>query len=377
MRIWPCWIRPRLQHALPLSSCRHICRSATRPLALLGAVAIVGRQHPLGTIAPPVMCFSTSTADTKVVLVQNGRASAPWIPKDRLLKDYTGAYTTARTVDQTSIFELDMHCRRLHETATAILDRKLQESAGTAETQDASMLKAASSFLQRAGVKGLKPLVRQEISTALQHLGASGSASEYQVTMLLTWDTVGDHTPGGRGFDLFTFVQPMPTIDPMVDVEAHRASRSNPTIKDVQWVNDRQYLEALQKKAGVNEVVMFDADGSVSEGLQTNFFAVSADGVLLTAPDERVLAGTVRKVVLEVAKSNGIPVRMECPNINSLSSWESCFICSTSRLVKPVRHLRAPEFSADRSFPAEQSVAHRLEALVRNSVRSNSESLSP
>mmetsp|Transcript_108110 Transcript_108110/g.207792 ORF Transcript_108110/g.207792 Transcript_108110/m.207792 type:complete len:375 (-) Transcript_108110:73-1197(-) len=374
MRTWLHRIRPHLQRALPLSSYRHICRGATRPLALLGAVALVGRQHPLGITAPPIMCLSTSAADRKVVLVQNGKASAPWIEKGKLLKDYTGAYTTARTVDQTSIFELDMHCRRLHETATAILHRQL---AGAAEPAGASTMKAASSFLERVGVEGLKPLVRREMSTALQYLGASESASEYQVTMLLTWDTVGAHTPDGRGFDLFTFVQPMPSIDPMVDVEAHRATRNNPTIKDVQWVNDRQYLEELQKKAGVNEVVMFDADGSVSEGLQTNFFAVSADGVLLTAPDERVLAGTVRKVVLEVAKRNGIPVRMECPSINALSSWDSCFICSTSRLVKPIRHLRAPEFSADRSFPAEQSIAHRLEALVRNSVRSNSESLAP
>ena len=47
-----------------------------------------------------------------------------------------------------------------------------------------------------------------------------------------------------------------------------------------------------------------DANGRCTEGLQSNFFAVvrrEGKDVLLTAPDEMVLAGTVRKVVLASA----------------------------------------------------------------------------
>merc|ERR1712176_339288 len=126
----------------------------------------------------------------------------------------------------------------------------------------------------------------------------------------------------------------MPTFDAMVKVEAHPAQRNNPTVKDVQWITDRKYLEEKQKAAGVNEIIMFGGDGSVSEGLQTNFCAFGKDGKLYTAPDELVLAGTVRKVVLQVCRDAGIPVVMQCPKINDLDSWESCFVCSTSRLVK-------------------------------------------
>lgn len=312
--------------------------------------------------------------------MRNGEAADPWIPKDRLLKDHHGAYTTARTVDQKGLFELSMHCSRLHDTASSILTRALEDelSAGSEESP-ASTAQQAQKFLADAGPEGLKPLVRQEIGSALDYLRAevpaSGPESDYQVTLLLTWDTAGEHTPDGRGFDVFTFVQPLPFVEPMVAVEAHEAERKNPTIKDVQWVSDRQYLEEMQKKAQVNEVVMFDADGRVTEGLQTNFFAVAADGTVLTAPDERVLAGTVRKVVLEVAEEHGIPVRFECPNINDLNSWESCFVCSTSRLVKPIRQLGAPELSLHKDFPSSGSVAHRLEELVRDAIRRNSEPL--
>lgn len=307
--------------------------------------------------------------------MRNGDASAPWLSKDRLLKEHPGAYTTARTVDQASVFELSMHCARLHDTALSIL-RRSDSSGGAAQT--------ARRYLESAGPQGLKPMVVAEISAAMAYLDASGGLDhglDYQVTMLLTWDTVGPHTPGDRGFDMFTFVQPLPYVEPMVGVEAHRAERSNPTIKDVQWVSDRQYLEELQRKAGVNEVVMFDSSGNCTEGLQTNFFAFAPDGALLTAPDERVLAGTVRKVVLEVARRNGIPVRLECPNIHDLSAWESCFIASTSRLALPISELAAPGLGdagkgkAARSFPTEGSGAHRVEALVKEAVRSNAESL--
>jgi len=309
--------------------------------------------------------------------VRNGEAADPWIPKDRLLKDHHGAYTTARTVDRSGLFELSMHCTRLYDTASAILRRAFAaETSAEAPAAPNEAALEARKFLDEAGPEGLKPLVRREIGAGLEFLKAGvAPEGDYQVTLLLTWDTAGPHTPEGRGFDVFTFVQPLPYVEPMVAVEAHQAERSNPTIKDVQWVTDRQYLEEMQRKAQVNEVIMFDRDGRVTEGLQTNFFVVTGDGTVLTAPEERVLPGTVRKVVLEVAGESGIPVRFECPNINELESWESCFVCSTSRLVKPIRELGVPELSLHREFPRGDSVAHRLEDLVRGAVRRNSEPL--
>lgn len=290
------------------------------------------------------------------------------------MREFGGAYTTARTVDRSAVFELQMHCTRLHDTAIAVLERTSKENE-----EENCMRRVAREFLQKAGPEGLKPLLRSELLAGLGYLQSleepSGNPTDYQVTVLLTCDGTGDHTPPNRGFDVFTYVQPLPTMAATVAVEAHEATRRNPTIKDVQWVSDRAQLEEIQKAAGVNEIVMFDATGQITEGLQTNFFALTKDGSLLTAPDEQVLSGTVRKVVLDVAKENGIEVRLKCPNINDLFDWESCFVCSTSRLVKPIHDLFAPALSKRKSFPSSGSGAHRLEALVRESVRSHAEPL--
>ncbi|CAJ1329282.1 unnamed protein product, partial [Effrenium voratum] len=251
------------------------------------------------------------------VLVRNGRAGKPWLSKHELLHNYSGAYTTARTVKRSAVFELSMHCQRLVDTASSVLQR----------AEASEKVRRAQRFLE-LGPEALRPVLRSECRTALQHLEEEDE----------------------RGFDMFTFMQPLPFVEATVEVEAHRADRSNPTIKDVQWVNDRQQLEEIiQGNADINEVVMYDAHGCITEGLQTNFFASRA-GTLFTAPDERVLSGTVRKVVLDVARENGIPVRFECPKIGDLDKWDSCFVCSTSRLVKPIRALKAPELGLEQRF---------------------------
>mmetsp|Transcript_17299 Transcript_17299/g.28575 ORF Transcript_17299/g.28575 Transcript_17299/m.28575 type:complete len:273 (+) Transcript_17299:80-898(+) len=203
-----------------------------------------------------------------------------------------------------------------------------------------------------------------------EKLRGEGHDCEYQMTVLLTSDTAEDEGPG---LDAHTYVQALPFVEATVAVEARQAQRSNPTVKDVQWVNDRQHLEEIQRELGVNEVIMHDVSGCISEGLQTNFFA-EIDGVLLTAPDDCVLSGTVRKVVLEVAKANSIPIKLECPNIGDIHRWGSCFICSTSRLVKPIHTLTSSDFG-ERRFEKGAGLAHRLEELVLQSVQQHAEPL--
>lgn len=201
---------------------------------------------------------------------------------------------------------------------------------------------------------------KRECLTALDYLhGVEDGPCEYQVTVLLTCDTVTE--ANDKGFDVYTFVQALPFVEATVAVEARQAERSNPTVKDVQWVNDRQHLEEIQSQAGVNEVIMHDERGKITEGLQTNFFA-ERNGTLYTAPDDRVLSGTVRKVVLEVAQEHGIPVELECPNISEMNQWDSCFICSTSRLAAGLKLQVFPEsrvVDSCQSFRSIQYMSHK------------------
>jgi len=93
-----------------------------------------------------------------------------------------------------------------------------------------------------------------------------------------------------------------------------------------------------------------------------------------------VLAGTVRRLLLEVCEREGIPVCMEPPVLADAGAWEGALISSTSRLLLPIDELYVPaeghvsaEADLRRTFdngPA--SLAAQLRDLVRGEVEQHS-----
>jgi len=70
-----------------------------------------------------------------------------------------------------------------------------------------------------------------------------------------------------------------------------------------------------EKPADVNEIVMVGPQGTLLEGLSSNFFAVLPDpetghATVYTAGDG-VLPGTVREVVISECMQHSIPVKLE------------------------------------------------------------------
>ena len=116
-------------------------------------------------------------------------------------------------------------------------------------------------------------------------------------------------------------------------------------------------------------------DGALLEGSQTNFFAL-VGGAVHTAGDG-VLAGTVRRLLLEVCAREGVPVVLSPPKLADASKWEGCLISSTSRLLLPVDELYVPR-DGEPSRPADRIVAFdnshgSLAARLRDAVRSEVE----
>jgi len=125
---------------------------------------------------------------------------------------------------------------------------------------------------------------------------------------------------------------------PPVIVEIRTFKRENPTIKHLEWPSIRKALEDVKSKEA-NEVVMQDDEGLLYEGLSSNFFTVE-NGVVHTAPDDVVLPGTIRKLIVKCCQENNIPIVFERPNIKNIDSWEGCFLSSTSRLLLPIDEVR-------------------------------------
>lgn len=85
-----------------------------------------------------------------------------------------------------------------------------------------------------------------------------------------------------------------------------------------------------------NEVLLRDSDGNLYEGLSSNFFVVDANGTVITAPEDFVLNGTIRRIAIQCCVKLGIPVAYELPNIANIDTWQGAFLTSTSRLLLPI-----------------------------------------
>lgn len=88
--------------------------------------------------------------------------------------------------------------------------------------------------------------------------------------------------------------------------------------------------------AGVDEAIMLDWMGFVSEGTGDNLFIVRR-GVLSTPPlHSSVLGGITRQVVLEVAQALGISSEERELTIHDLYNADEAFFASTSLEIQPV-----------------------------------------
>ena len=88
--------------------------------------------------------------------------------------------------------------------------------------------------------------------------------------------------------------------------------------------------------AGVDEAIMLDWRGFVSEGTGDNLFIVR-NGTLMTPPlHSSVLAGVTRQVVLELARALGISAEEHELTLHDLYNAEEAFFVSTSLEIQPL-----------------------------------------
>ena len=116
------------------------------------------------------------------------------------------------------------------------------------------------------------------------------------------------------------------------------------TVPDVRWSRcDIKTITLLPNvmakqravEAGADEA-LFVRDGVVLEGAASNFFAV-IDGALCTHPlTTYILGGITRDVVLELARSAGIPIRETPILLDHLSHATELFYTNTTNDVMPI-----------------------------------------
>jgi branched-subunit amino acid aminotransferase/4-amino-4-deoxychorismate lyase len=110
----------------------------------------------------------------------------------------------------------------------------------------------------------------------------------------------------------------------------------DPTVKNLQWGDlTRGSYEAIDR--GATYPFLTDGDSNLTEGSGFNIVLIK-DGVLYT-PDRGVLEGVTRKSVFDVAKANGIEVKLEVVPVELAYKSDEIFMCTTAGGIMPITTL--------------------------------------
>ena len=114
-------------------------------------------------------------------------------------------------------------------------------------------------------------------------------------------------------------------------LEPVTVGRNDPSVKNV------DYRMTFQLPAGVKDV-LYCPGGEITECGHSNFFLVLKDGTIVTAPLSRVLKGTTRTAILELAKQDGMKIEERCPLWSELASDNAAeaFITGSIKMVVPI-----------------------------------------
>lgn len=97
------------------------------------------------------------------------------------------------------------------------------------------------------------------------------------------------------------------------------------------------YLAYRQaKSAGAYEALLVNRDGCITEGTRTNFMTLQGK-TIISPPENEILLGVMRKVVLKVARSQGYEVKHQPISLDSITDFDGIFLTSTSTKLMPVR----------------------------------------
>ena len=195
------------------------------------------------------------------------------------------------------------------------------------------------------------PLPAEEVRRILVEMAVKSEIRDGFVELIVTRGLKGVRgSKPGDTFknNLYMFIQPYVWVmEPEMQRTGGRAivartvrrcppGSMDPTVKNLQWGDlTRGLFEASDRDA--DYPFLTDGDANLTEGSGFNIVLIK-DGVLYT-PDRGVLHGVTRKSVIDVARDNGVEVRVECVPVEMAYQCDELFMCTTAGGVMPITTL--------------------------------------
>src|SRR5258706_13565738 len=237
-----------------------------------------------------------------------------------------GLYSTFRTfAKRTRVLDLRHHLERLYRPAAQMNIRPAVDEAG----------------LRRALVELLAP-PRDRSTVGFMTAAGKRGAGNVWPSAQGGWDEarvrISLSTEPERPGAVFVAIEPLrPLADEVyrrgIRVVTSHQERTNPTLKSTFFIGANEQARKALAVSDASEALML-RDGRILEGLTSNFYYIRA-GILGTA-GRGVLPGATRRLVLRLARAEGLPVSYRALRMEQLAGISEAFITSSSRGIVPV-----------------------------------------
>ncbi|MEM7800496.1 MAG: aminotransferase class IV [Chloroflexota bacterium] len=211
-------------------------------------------------------------------------------------------------------FHLIDHIERLRHSAQQIGLELVHETEEIAEI--------VYDLLEKNGARSNEPL-----NVGIRLLGTGGVSPT-------------SFTPSAGEGGLAVLIQPLGPTDPNrhatgIKLITTHLQREFPTVKSTNYIGAIMAMREAQK-VGAAEALYVDQNGEISECTRSNIFFIK-DGVLLT-PENRILEGITRKVVLNLARET-MQVEIKSIYVSDLAAMDEVFITSSTKEILAVTHI--------------------------------------
>jgi branched-chain amino acid aminotransferase len=174
--------------------------------------------------------------------------------------------------------------------------------------------------------------------------------------------------PGlARDFDVIAFtvdvVQWPGTVKLGVIHHGRHAASEFAGTKYISWAENLTRYERAHEQ-GLDEVILLNERGEVSECTSANVFIVSRDRVWTPPLSSGCLAGVTRAVLLEEVHEAGLKIEEKILRLEDLSAADEVFITSTTRELLPVSAIEGLSIRGSRA------VCDRLRRAFSERVKS-------
>ena len=252
------------------------------------------------------------------------KPSEAYIPvTDLAIQRGVGVFETIRTYNRRPM-ALSMHLERLQESA------------------------------RRCGIA--MPLNIEEMNKIIRN-GLSRFEEDARARPYITGGDIeiAGQFPEGR---FFVFFEPLnPPEDRLykegVTLLPIDTERPLPHIKSINYLQG--YLPLRDGPEAIE--ILYCPNGEITEASHSNAFMVKGKEII-TAPTSRVLAGTMRNMVIEIAKEAGFVVRERCPLVEELPEAAEFFITGSVKEIMPVVKVGVTLIGKGRPGPVSQMLRH-------------------